>query len=280
MSIRKGQSLIPNQVDLPPVIEWTWTRSGGPTEQMFYSGPFDKLQNVIRNKGLKALYDSISIRQSSGEWYRMECARVGDEVTDIHRLIGQDVSQNVAYSLTVRDQLVASSALIDGQVTNTNFASYVSQIADEVRKKQSGQQTYLEMQAAIYNIFGGVANTPDFADDLADDLDRNGDQYIVSQYTYTRSVIVAERVYDANPGLFSDGMDNADRIFTEAQLRAEEDIPPNFRLPPSQLDNSQPSEWLKKPTDADLQVNQKRVITTKYVSADLWSRVRYKLAVL
>jgi hypothetical protein len=280
MSVKKGSSLINSAVGLPDVVSWRWTRSGGPAEQMFLEGTFSKLQSYISSRGLLNLYDSINIEQKNGTWYRMECARMGDTVIEVHRLSGTDVSQNIAYNLVLRDQLLDASAAVGGPVTSDNYVSYVSQIQDEVRKRQSGQQSYLEMQAAIYSLFGGVSTTPDFAFDIVDDIDRGGEQFITAQYTYTRSVVVAERIYQSNPGLFSDGLGNIDRIFSGAQLRSEESIPPDFRLPPSIIDNNVDAEWLKKPTDSDLQTNQRRCVTTKYLSADVWSRVRYKVASL
>lgn len=266
MSSYKGNSLI-TPVGGPS--EWRWQRGSGPARQVFYEGPFDVLEGIAYDT-LMDEFDSIIIRPKNGvgEWYRMEAAQNGEDVAEDYEVDGSSLTQNTLTNLNIKARYLALN------YPEASFASVFSKIADEVRKKQSGQQTYDEMRTAVGTIFDDPLGY-----EFMDDLDRYGDQFLNSQYCFRRTITVADRVFINNNAFFADTFDNTNRIFTEAQLRATENVPNEFWLPKSIVDNSVSAEWLKMPSRTRYTIGHQRTIVREYLFADSWSRLKYGVKV-
>lgn len=263
MSNRKGQSLI---VPGPNPTEWRWQRGSGPARQVFYEGKFSELEDIAYNE-LMDDFDSIIIRPKSngvGGWYRMEAAQNGEDVTEDYEVDGSSLTQNTLTNLNVKARYLTAGYPED------SYASFFSKIAAEVRKLQSGQQTYDAMQTAVATIFADPLGV-----EFADDLYRYGDQFLNAQYCFRHTITVADRVFQQNAGSFEGVFDSTNRIFTEAQLRDEENIPDDFRLPQSIIDNNVSAEWLKMPSRTRYGLGHARTITLEYLFADSWSRLKY-----
>ena len=266
MSKKKGQDFIKPYAYLP--LEWRWTRGSGPAKQFFYEGSFSRCETQAY--ALMDEYDSIIIRPKNngvGEWYRLEAAQNGEDVTEDYEVDGSSLTQNTLTNLNIK------ARYLDLGYPEESFASVFSKIAAEVKKVQQNQQTYDAMLAAVATIFDDPLGV-----EFADDLYRYGDQFLNAQYCFRHTITVADRVFFANAGSFEGIFDKTNRIFTEAQLRDEENIPEDFTLPPQIRDNTQPAEWLKMPSRTRYGLGHARTIVIEYLFADSWSRLKYGTA--
>ena len=162
--------------------------------------------------------------------------------------------------------------IVDGN-TPTTYAGIVSRIADEVAKKKSGQQSYAEMRTNVSGIMS-IVTVPDIGFTLMDHLDRNGDQYLAEQYVFRHTVIAPDRYMGNLSYIFN----NTHRVFTESGMRDAEFMDtyaPDFPLPPSTLNNSQPGLWLKQPVTFATTAGQRRQGVYEYLFADDWSALLY-----
>ena len=92
MSKKKGQDFIKPYAYLP--LEWRWTRGSGPAKQFFYEGSFSRCETQAY--ALMDEYDSIIIRPKNngvGEWYRLEAAQNGEDVTEDYEVDGFAVAE-------------------------------------------------------------------------------------------------------------------------------------------------------------------------------------------
>jgi hypothetical protein len=272
MSVYKGNTSI--DTDLKPVVRMQWRRGGGPAYEITMQGSLDRMEYEAGQ--LVDQFDAIDIVQVQGDWFELRAAQQGDDVSEEHEVDGSNFTQSTLINLLVKQQFLAVSA----SITDAQYNRIVSTILDEVNKKKAGSQTYVQMQTAINNMLAelSLASVSELALELADDIDRHGDQFMQAQYVYRHSIVVAERVFKANGGSYAGIYNNTHRIFTEDQLRSAELIPLEFALPPKVLDNAQTAEWLKLPSRARID-RLKRTLITEYAFADEWSRKRYAEAV-
>jgi hypothetical protein len=264
MSQYKGQVEIkpPNTPTNQGIDRWTWTRASGESWQKFWEGSWS--QCLSRANLLKSNWDHITISRKAGNWFRLDASQGGDEYTEIHEVQGSSMTQSVLLST------VAKKRFVDSGVADADAFTMMSKIAAEVRKYQSNQQTYAEMAAAVATI--GSNNQTAF--DFMDMLDRYGDQALQSQYIYTHTTVVSERMFEAAGANFELVYEGTNRIHTEDEVFAAENIPAEFRLPPRILDGA-PAEWLKQAATARTTSGQRRELIVSYLFADEWDRFKY-----
>jgi hypothetical protein len=210
--------------------------------------------------------------------YRLEAAQTGDEITEIYDVHGANLSQSVLINLVLKSQFEAAGNPPGSAVDFETIAAEIDRVVSAY--KADGSQTKAEMAAAIAALPSVLALSDagdQLAQDLADHLIRHGDQFLQAQYSLVHTLILPERYYIGG-GDFSYVFSNTHRVFTESQLRDAEDIPGDFSLPKSIINNNVSAEWLKQPAHSSMTLYQKRQIVTEYLSADTWVPFLYATA--
>jgi hypothetical protein len=237
----------------------------GESEQIVHEGSYNYLRNTLAPQ-LMNEFDSIAINQKVGEVYRLEAARATDEIAESHELTTSSLTQ------TLQSSLVLQRRFQDAGVPLDKIAVIISKVADAVRKFQAGTLSYAALQNTIIEV--SELRTPDveaLVRALADELDRTGEQFLNSQFTYHHRLSITERLFASYSG---NTYENLMRIHTESQMRDAEEIPDGFELPQLSSGDNGPMEWLKVACTNRL-AGLRREISVCYLGADKWSRLRY-----
>lgn len=295
MSLRKGSKTIgiasssnkagvPLPVDWRLITQWKWNRGGGPALSISAEGSFPDMFAAASR--LTGNYDSINISRKQGDWFRLEAAQNGDTITEIHEVHGTSLSQNIMTNPVLKSQLISStsgtaSPIIDDSAdigaSALGFSVVVAKIRAAVNKFLVDQD-YTSMKKAVENACGGASPAPLVARQIMDRMCRGVDYFFNVQYTYTHTIIVAERIFIANNGTFEGAYDDILNVFTEEKLRRSwndggEGIPDEFRLPKGS--NGAAGEYLKLSASINLTTGQKRTIVSNYQFADSIDRLLY-----
>lgn len=293
MSIRKGSKTIgitPPKIgltlpsDWKLITQWKWNRGGGPALSIFAEGSFPDMYAAASR--LTGNYDSISISRKQGDWFHLEAAQNGDTITEIHEVHGTSLSQSIMTNPVLKSQLISSTAgtaspIVDDSTdigsSTLGFSVVVAKIRAAVNKFLTDQD-YNTMKKSVETACGGASPAPLVARQIMDRMCRGIDYFYNVQYTYTHTIIVAERVFIANNGTFEGAYDDVLKVFTEGQLRRSwndggESIPDEFRLP--KTINGVDGEFLKLSASINLTSGQKRTIVSNYQFADYIDRLMY-----
>ena len=241
---------------------------------------------------LSLLADSVDIQREEGsDWYQLVVAQNGDDVQEIHEVMGGHFTQSVLFNS------IFQKALTDAGVPAVDLLRLLSRIQNEANRVKSGQESLSE---AVDNCGGELDLAPDeIPGALAAALENalaqlvlGGDQFLQVQWTYRRSFMYAERIWQSvDASVWAQRYRNVEAIHTETQLQAAEDIPASLYLPKAVGCSSaiasgaaaaagDTCEWLKQAPNITLSYNQKRAFTIEYLAADKWSRLLYPLASL
>ncbi len=278
MSILTGTKMIPSVNTLPPWTSFAWTRERGSSFQFWRKGPQADLLALL--PGLQVQYDSVKIDQISGGYYQLVAAQVDDQVNKKQEITGSNKNLSKLVSLKLFDDFVALGCPADDPAGPQFTASgLISKIAAAVNKHKNDPvaYTYAKMQGDVQTFATqiGGAGSVSLAWRFMNDLDQNGDNALSSQYEFTTTLSMSERAFQA--GGFTDFIDIfqfTDEVFTEGQMRAEEQIPDDANLPQQIVDETQSAFWLKLPTHSIIEQNR-RTVTLSYLHADVWSNLYY-----
>lgn len=273
MSQIKGASHY-GQTTKAPFSEWRWTRNQGESESVFEVGTADYLRNV-RAPELMLDYDSITIRPDNGggDMFRLDAARTGQEWQDLHEVQGSNLTQSVLINRVMKAKFLAAG------IPEGKYIQLVSDIAQKVAQRRGTEQAYTQMYDQVIQLYDAVVNGEinqagiDVCGLLLNHLDLNTDHYLAEQYVYRHSWVIPDRSYDGDLGYI---YNNTHRVFTESQLRSDENIPGFYSLPASTINNNG-ALWLKQPVSDCLDgVSLRRSITIEFLAADDWSALLYK----